>query len=179
MRSAVLIALVAAACASAAPPSAAPAPPAEQPPPWSAAALARSEVPPVYLAQWNRADNRATCAPFALAPQVAGPNATARAATFGGGWGVAYDLPTQRSAFGIAGTGVAADADGIYSDWPFRKQWADGSSVGYGPEGGTGSNQLAYLRIAGQGCLYNVWSRLGREHLESLLAAIRRVEISR
>ena len=50
---------------------------------------------------------------------------------------------------------------------------ADGSTAGYGPEGGTGPAQLAYLRIAGQGCLYNVWSRLGRAHLEQLLGALR------
>jgi hypothetical protein len=47
-----------------------------------------------------------------------------------------------------------------------------------GPEGGTGPNQLAYLRIAGQGCLYNVWSRLGTTHLESLLGSIRFIDTS-
>ncbi|HEY5610921.1 MAG TPA: hypothetical protein VIL97_06930 [Thermoanaerobaculia bacterium] len=33
----------------------------------------------------------------------------------------------------------------------------------------------AYLRIAGQQCLYNLWSRLGRDHLELLLDELRLV----
>lgn len=101
---------------------------------------------------------------------VRGP--TPRRANFSNGWGVAWDLPDLRSAFGIAGTGVDA-ADPSYSEWPYSRTWSDGSTAGYGSEGGTGPNQLAYLRIAGQGCLYNVWSRLGREHLEHLLEQLR------
>ena len=91
-----------------------------------------------------------------------------------GGWAVAYDRPDLRGAFGIAGSGTTAE--GATYAWPDTLRWADGSSAGYGPEGGTGPNQLAYLRIAGQGCLYNVWSRLGRAHLERLLAELRFVE---
>jgi hypothetical protein len=86
----------------------------------------------------------------------------------------AYDLPNLRSAFGIAGTGSHA-SDPAYDEWPDRQTWDDGSSVGYGPEGGTGPNQLAYLRIEGQDCLYNVWSRLGKEHLEHLIGELRLV----
>jgi hypothetical protein len=143
--------------------------------PWRTAALARSQVPAVYLTVWNRAENRATCAPIAFATLSEEPDATPRAATFSGGWGVAYDLPRLRSVFGIAGAGVKA-SDSTYTAWPHNRSWPDGSTVGYGPEGGTGPNQLAYLRIAGQGCLYNVWSRLSKEHLESLIEAIRFVE---
>ena len=89
---------------------------------------------------------------------------------------MAYDQPDLRSAFGVAGTGSGA-AEPSYDDWPFARRWADGSSAGYGPEGGSGPNQLAYLRIAGQGCLYNVWSRVGREHLERLLEQLRFVAV--
>jgi hypothetical protein len=67
-------------------------------------------------------------------------------------------------------------ADPSYSEWPHWLRWSDGSSAGYGPEGGTGPNQLAYLTIAGQQCLYNVWSRLGRTHLEQLLRTLRFVD---
>ncbi len=168
------LATLAAACASASPP-----PPADgggaPPAPWSAPALPATAVPPVYLAEWREAENRATCAPVAFATPLQGAQAAPRAATFSGGWAVAYDLPQQRSAFGIAGTGVRAD-EPSYDEWPYRRTWADGSSAGWGPEGGSGPRQLAYLRIAGQGCLYNVWSELGREHLEALLAQIRFVE---
>lgn len=142
--------------------------------PWTAPPLAASSVPQELLTAWSRAENRSSCAPLAFVPSVVRAGATPRVATFGGGWGVAYDLPEQRSAFGIAGTGVRA-AEPSYDEWPNRRTWADGSSVGYGPEGGSGPNQLAYLRVAGQGCLYNVWSRLGQAHLETLLESLRLV----
>ncbi len=141
--------------------------------PWNSAVLNQADIPPVFLAQWRKAENSATCAPFAFLKTAAG--AQPRAATFSGGWAVAYDMPTQRSAFGIAGTG-SSPADATYTGWTHHIEWADGSRADYGLEGGTGPNQLAYLRIAGQGCLYNVWSRISREHLEELLGAIRRIE---
>src|SRR5690606_8126750 len=135
--------------------------------------LRTDDVPSVFMQEWRAAPNSETCA--AIAPAATGaPNATARRANFGGGWGVAYDLDGLHSAFGVAGTGAIA-ADPSY-DWPHSMTWSDGSTAGYGPEGGSGPNQLAYLRIVGQGCLYNVWSRLGREHLEQLLGQLRFVE---
>lgn len=154
----------------------------EQPPeqptpaaaPWDSPPLLASSVPQELLTAWSRAENRSSCAPLAFDPAVVRADATPRIATFGGGWGIAYDLPDQRSAFGVAGTGVRA-AEPSYDEWPNRRTWADGSTVGYGPEGGSGPNQLAYLRVAGQGCLYNVWSRLGQAHLETLLESLRRI----
>ena len=141
--------------------------------PWSAAPLRRTDVPAVYIQQWSRAKNRSSCAPFAF--QLGqDARATPRAALFSGGWAVAYDRPGLRSAFGIAGTGSSA-SDSAYSAWPFKRAWSDGSSAGYGPEAGVGPDNLAYLRINGQGCLYNVWSKLGRDHLELLLDSLRRI----
>ena len=145
------------------------------PAPWSGPRLAASRVPPVYQQVWSAAENRATCALVAPASLGAGAGAAPRAATFSGGWSVAYDTPDTRSAFGIAGTGSLPSSD-TYDGWPNRVQYTDGSWARYGPEGGTGPNQLAYVRIATQGCLYNVWSRLGVAHLEHLLAALRFVE---
>lgn len=142
------------------------------PAPWAGAALTAGEVPTAYAEQWRQAENRAGCALIAPRALGAGEGATPRAATFSGGWAVAYDQPDLRSAFGVAGAGVAADGPS-YADWPHARAWADGSSASYGPEGGTGPNQLAYLRIAGQQCLYNIWSRLGVEHLEFLLEQLR------
>lgn len=176
MRSAFLPALLLlAACATtpaAPPPSSHPLPSTT---PWSAAPLARTEVPAAYVQQWQKAENRTTCA--LIAPRSVGEegaNATPRAANFSGGWAVAYDLPDLRSAFGVAGTGATV-AGPTYERWPDSHIWPDGSKVSYGPEGGTGPNQLAYLEIAGQGCLYNVWSRLRTEHLEELLRELRYV----
>ncbi len=149
------------------------------PAPWSGPALAAGAVPSAYGIVWRAAENRASCAllaPARLDPELA-RRASPRAATFSGGWGVAYDLPERRSAFGVAGTGSSAWASGIYDEWPEKRVFADGSRVGYGPEGGTGPNWLAYVRIPGQQCLYNVWSRRDRAHLEELLSQLRFVRM--
>ena len=153
----------------------APQPAAEDPyppaAPWSAAPL--TSVPDVYLEEWSRAGNRASCAPLAFSGTGGLERAVEpRPASFAGGWAVAYDAPGLRSAFGIAGTGVEPGPD-TYDDWPHRMEWADGSSAGYGPEGGSGPRQLAYLRVAGQRCLYNVWSAVSVDHLERLLTELR------
>ena len=161
------------------PAAVAPAPPSspEGPPPapWANARLAPGEVPPVYLATWRSAANRQSCA--LLAPARLGADVAAqaqpRSATFSGGWGVAYDLPAARSAFGVAGTGASAWTGDVYDAWPERRTFADGSRVGFGPEGGSGPNWLAYVRIPGQDCLYNVWSRQGRAELEQLISQLR------
>jgi hypothetical protein len=140
--------------------------------PWRGDRIPMTALPQPYSAAWSGADNREACALIAFSDASATQDATARVATFSGGWGVAYDHAQLRSAFGVAGTGVKA-AEPAYNEWPYRLSWSDGSSVGYGPEGGTGPNQLAYLTIAGQECLYNVWSRIGRTHLEQLLGTLR------
>jgi hypothetical protein len=143
--------------------------------PWSSPAVPAAEVPEPYMDAWRAAENRETCALLAFDDPPRGDQADVRTARFAGGWGVAYDLPDLRSAFGVAGTGVRPGPD-TYDEWPYRVEWDDGSRAGYGPEGGGGSNQLAYLEVSGEDCLYNVWSRIGREHLEALLAELRRID---
>jgi hypothetical protein len=150
-------------------------PPEFDPAPWSAAKLAADAVPSHYVKQWQRAENRATCAPLAPVDLAEHGAATPRAATFSGGWAVAYDEPGLRSAFGIAGAGIAAD-EAAGSIWPDEIRWADGSVARYGLEGGTGPGHLAYLQVEGQGCLYNVWSKHGEAHLLALLERLRYVE---
>lgn len=113
---------------------------------------------------------------------------------------MAFDLPDRRSAYGIAGTGilpqdsasVSAQREALLGQWPsFRDLPAlpQPAFAGYGIEGaqpwpednlqGFGANGLAYVRIAGSSCLYNVWSRLGRAHLETLLDSLRVVAATR
>lgn len=156
------------------PPAQQPADPGEQrlPPPWTEPRLSPATVPGELLTAWRAAENRGRCA--LIAPADPGAQGTPRIATFSGGWGVAWDQPGLRSAFGVAGTG--ASAEGPSYEWPFVIHWSDGSSAGYGPEGGTGPNQLAYVRVAGQHCLYNVWSRISRSHLQHLLQSLRFVD---
>ncbi len=158
-------------------PTPSPTPPPAQPPvpvkaPWSAASFARGQVAPAYLTAWDAAENRSTCA--LLAVDGAATGETARRATFSGGWAVAYDRSGLRSAYGVAGTGSKA-SDATYV-WPDSIAWADGSKATYGLQGGTGPDHLAYLRIPGQACLYNVWSKLGAEHLKLVLGSLRYVE---
>ena len=179
--SALFAALLLAACGrTQAPDVPAPAPDGRVPAPWSEPALAANAVPPIYATVWRQAANRAECAllaPARLDPALA-RDAVPRAATFSGGWAVAYDLPANRSAFGVAGTGTNAWEGDIYDAWPNKRVFADSSRVGYGPEGGgAGYNWLAYVRIPGQRCLYNVWSRRGQAHLEELLGQLRFVTV--
>jgi serine/threonine-protein kinase len=159
----------------------------EDPPPWSAPPLPAKSVPAVYLAQWRKAENRATCPPLVPTDLGAAAGAQPRAATFYGGWAVAYDkkgLPGRapsgydcatcgRSVFGVAGAGVEKGGAN-----PFGKhvRWSDGSELDYGLEGGTGPGYLGFLARSDAGCLYNIWSAIGEDHLLQVIAGLRRVE---
>lgn len=177
-------------CATTTPPPS-PAPPAEEAAPWNAsAAVSRTAAPAVLLAQWEQAENRATCAPLTIVdfgPRAS--HATARRATFSGGWAVAWDAPglpgrdasgspcetCGRGVFGIAGTGTAAAGGGAWNPGN-ELEWAGENRATYGLEGGTGPNWLANVQVDDQRCLYQVWSFLGRDHLEHLIENIRRVD---
>lgn len=150
----------------------------------------------VALNEWRKAPNRKACAPLALASN-GGVAAKVRSANFGGGWGVAFDRPGMRSAYGFAGSGLLPEDEASQADkraelakqWPYTRELGrpgglpQGSLAGYGLEGagrysdanprGTGEQSIAYVRIAGQKCLYDVWSRVGRAHLETLLDSLR------
>ncbi len=152
--------------------------PVPPPAPWQAPALSIAQVDPVSVRVWKQAANRRHCA--LLAPTKASPvrdGASIRPAHFAGGWAVAYDRParqpTQRSSFGVAGSGATAEYSYV---WPEYRHYADGSVVGLGPEGGQGPKWLAYLTLPGQQCLYNIWSMQGRAHLLHLLEALRVVQ---
>lgn len=170
-----------------APPPASP-PQATEPLPKAAERLA--------VAQWRKAENRESCAPLAFTG-TGDTAATARPATFAGGWAIAFDLPGLRSAYGVAGTGhVPGEAEvsasqrrRLFGQWPLFRDLPDlpaPAFAGYGYEGEqaydeaaaarAGGRHLAYVRIGGQACDYNVWSHLGRAHLETLLANLRMAE---
>jgi hypothetical protein len=145
-------------------------------PPWSVQPLKASQVPRVYLSEWKKAENRHTCAPLALLNAEKERGIKVRRANFYGGWAVAYDTPAVRSSFGIAGAGIeAGDLDNVFK-FPHAIRWSDGSIVSYGPEGNTGPDQLAYLKVSGQSCLYNIWTKRGRAHLEQLISTLRLVQ---
>ena len=158
----------------------------------------RGEAPaypgrPLVLAEWRKAGNRGDCAPLAFRDDGSA-DGTPRRATFSGGWAVAFDLPNLRSAYGVAGPGLipadrvshARRSAELRRQWPYVRPLGGregdlpaGSIAGYGLAGaepysadspqGSGQQSLAFVRIPGQTCTYNVWSRLGRDHLELLL----------
>lgn len=151
----------------------------------------------VILAQWEQAGNRRECAPLAFATTGQARGAP-RPAEFAGGWGVAFDLPNLGSAYGVAGPGiVASDRDEpdvqearLREQWPYFRDLGElpqPAFAGFGVEGaapyppgnpnGRGVNSLAYVRMGGQVCTYNVWSGLGRRHLETLLDSLRPVPV--
>ena len=174
------------------------APPATPDPPAGAATPEPALVAQaLVLGEWQRADNRGTCAPVAFVSTGQARGAPRRA-EFGGGWGVAFDLPNLRSAYGLAGPGpIAADSlppdeqrERLGAQWPYFRELEalpQPAFAGYGVEGaeayppgntaGRGVNSLAYVRVGEQRCSYNVWSRLGRAHLELLLDALRPVRV--
>lgn len=145
-------------------------------PPWAAKSVKANQVPEVFYSQWYKAQNQNKCAILVLTAAKKEPNAKPRKANFSGGWAVAYDKPNARSAFGIAGTGSLALSQNDATIFPNLFRWSDGSYASYGLEGGTGPGYLAYVTVAGQGCLYNVWSKQGKKHLESLLLSMRFAE---
>lgn len=136
--------------------------------------MSSSNMPKTYQTQWQKADNRKTCAPLVLPLKAAShiKNASIRPASFHGGWGIAYDLPNQRSAYGIAGAGTVGSLEDVRR-WSQYHVWDDGSGVGWGLEGDTGPGYLAYVYLNNQGCLYNVWSHVSETHLINMLNDLR------
>lgn len=153
----------------------------------------------LVLTEWRKAENRRVCAPLAFAAD-GHARGRARRANFSGGWAIAFDLPGRRSAYGLAGTGVLPGDEAPIGDqheilarqWPYVRALPGlrpQSFAGYGIEGakplttrdpqGLDENLLAYVRVPGQRCLYNVWSRLGRRHLELLLDSLQLVPAAR
>ncbi|WP_373539604.1 hypothetical protein [Chamaesiphon sp.] len=149
----------------------------EFPPPWENPPATGRSVPKIYVSEWKKAENRDRCQPLVLLGAEWEPGVKTRRAEFSGGWAVAYDLPGERSAFGIAGTGLDLDRNGATFKFPNTITWAEGSSVSYGLQGGTGPGYLAYLKVSGQSCLYNIWSKLGKVHLEYLISSLRQVKV--
>jgi hypothetical protein len=162
-------------------------------PPWAGSPIVSGAARTVAVAEWSVASSRSTAR--GLLPEDPGlsPAAAPRRANFSGGWAVAWDDPGKpgssasgafcdtcgRGVVGVAGTGSrGAQATVANSTFPNDVRWADGSEAKYGWEGNDPSSHqmLAYLYVAGQDSLYNVWSYLGQAHLEYLLSQLRYVQ---
>jgi hypothetical protein len=161
--------------------------------PWSSAPLASEQVPAALLRAWASADNRGVCAPIAPARLE---DASARVSELvDGGWAVEFDRSGQpglspsgetcarcgRGVFGIAGTQMSPDAlvseeDPVDAPSP---SFADGSHLSVEPPAEGERVAAATLTVRGQGCVYQVWSFLGEEHVRQLVGQLRRVEVRR
>jgi hypothetical protein len=79
--------------------------------------------------------------------------------------------------------------EAVIRSWPNVVEFDDGSVLGYGIEGAgdlavtdpaTGAQdsptQLAFLAVAGQECLYNIWSRRSETELLQVIDRLRFVD---
>ena len=160
------------------------------PAPWAEAPLATGEAPSQLVAAWSRADNRDWCAPLVPRSFGAADGARARLSEVEGGWAVEFDrrgMPgltregeecesCGRGVFGVAGTSMTPEElVDVESD---RAQpapsFADGSHSAIESSEG---ERVAAATVAGQGCVYQVWSFLGAEHVQELVRELRLVEV--
>ena len=157
-------------------------------PPWGADHLASQAAPRALLQAWNRAENQGWCAPLAPATLGAGEGARARAGTAPGGWSLEFDRRGSagigangevcetcgRGAFGVTGTAMSPeDAEDLLG--PGATLFADGGRIDVQSNADEAAS-VATLLVPGQDCVYQVWSFLGREHLDELVAGLRLVD---
>jgi hypothetical protein len=159
--------------------------------PWSAPRMNAHEANPQILSAWERAENRDTCAPIATSTLGVAAGARARTSTLGGGWLVEFDRPglpgvdrqgrecdtCGRSVVGIAGTTISPDSLLAPDADALTPSYSDGShaEVEFTDVDGEHVASVTFT-IAGQGCVYEVWSLVGPEHLEQIVAGLRLVE---
>lgn len=152
--------------------------------PWAGALVPADNLSQEVASALETAENRSWCAP--MVPASAGE--PARAATLAGGWSLEFDqrgapgirangnscARCGRASFGVAGTSMGTDeAVDFEADAPVAV-FNDGSTQDIVAEDGVAS---ATLTVGGQGCVYQVWSFLGEDHLNSLLEELRFVEL--
>ena len=135
-------------------------------------------VPAIYISEWKKAENRGSMS----APHPVGCGTGARSKDQAGRicWrlGCCLRPPWRTQCIRNRGNWVRSrpemDRPLIF---PTTITWAEGSSISYGLEGGTGPGYLAYLKVSGQSCLYNIWSKRGKVHLEHLISSLRQVKV--
>ncbi|MAQ16958.1 MAG: hypothetical protein CMN30_19465 [Sandaracinus sp.] len=152
--------------------------------PWSSEALAAADADAALLGAWTSAENNGWCAPLVPAGATG-----ARASTLDGGWAFEFDQAGApgvsesgdtcrrcgRSAFGVAGTSMPVDSlNDEDTDAAPAPTYADGSFTEIVSEDGVAS---ATISVGGQGCVYQVWSFLGEDHLRGLIEGLRIVAV--
>jgi hypothetical protein len=159
--------------------------------PWSAPAMSAHEAPRQILTAWENADNRDHCAPLATRSMGVAEGAHARTSELSGGWLVEFDHPglpgvdrqgrecdtCGRSVVGIAGTSIAPDALIAPDADTLSPTYSDGSHAEIEVVDADGESVASVtFTIAGQSCVYEVWSLLGPDHLAEVVSGLRLVE---
>jgi hypothetical protein len=153
-------------------------------PPWQASSVPRSAVPPAFLAAWDRAANRASCAllfPTDGGPELAGATATEEKTPGDKGWDIFLSGRTGSvEILALFGPETKVDAS---PDAPtFTKSWADGSVARYAADAGNAAPGTydpdsspfeAVLTAPGQRCAYRIYDTLGKAHLEATFDRLR------
>lgn len=158
--------------------------------PWAAPPMSANEAPHQILSAWENAENREICAPLASRTLGVAAGARARTSELSGGWLVEFDHPglpgvdrqgrecdtCGRSVVGIAGTAIAPDALDPDAD-ALAPTYSDGSHAEVEFTDADGENVASVtFTVTGQGCVYEVWSLLGPDHLAEVVAGLRFVE---
>ena len=156
--------------------------------PWSAAHLAQPAAPRALLQAWHRSENHGWCAPLAPTTLGAGEGARARSGAYAGGWSLEFDQrgaagmtaggdvceTCGRGTFGVAGTAMSADeAEDLVGGT--ATVLADGGRIDV-QASSEDPAAVATIVVPGQDCVYQVWSFLGRAHLDTLVASLRLVD---
>jgi len=154
------------------------------PAPWASERLPLATAPAAVVRAWREADNRTWCAPVAPTSLT---GARARTGAVEGGWMVEFDRSGApgvlanghsctrcgRAAFGIVGSSMTPDQ--LEDAQP---AFNDGSRSTIEAPTARGEAAAATLTVTGQGCVYQVWSFLGEEHLHSLVGSLRFVDVA-
>lgn len=132
---------------------------AELPPaPWSGAPVVAGEIPAQVHALWTARDE--SCAPLGFEGVDV---ATATASALDGGWSLEFE---GSDGYGLAGIALEPEAASPSFD--------DGSVVIRESDEGVAS---ATIQVGREGCVYQVWSFRGEEHLDELIGGLRRVAL--
>ena len=159
--------------------------------PWSGPPMSANEAPRQIWSAWENAANRDVCAPLATRTPGRAAGARARTSELSGGWLVEFDRPglpgidrqghecdtCGRSVFGIAGTSVAPDSLLDADSDVLTPSYSDGSHAETEVTDADGERVASVtFTVNGQGCVYEVWSLLGPDHLAEIVAGLRFVE---
>lgn len=159
--------------------------------PWAGPHLPASDAPRTLLSAWESAENRDSCAPIASSTLGVASGARARTSELSGGWLVELDRPglpgidrqgrecdtCGRSVVGIAGTSVSPEALLGEDTDTLAPTYSDGSHAVTEFTDADGERVASItFTVPGQSCVYEVWSLLGPEHLQEVVAGLRIVD---